>query len=129
MGVPVAYCRVSTKNQQSALKDHQEQWGDIFEKEGLVENSEKMGKLFKAKLMDLKGKYNDKIVDVRGIGLLIGIELKPEIASKVFTKLFENKILTSLCKGLTIRIAPALNITEDEIDLFVDTFDKIMQEI
>ena len=34
MGVAVAYCRVSTKNQQSALKDHQEQWGDIFEKEG-----------------------------------------------------------------------------------------------
>lgn len=34
MGVAVAYCRVSTKNQQSALKDHQEQWGDIFEREG-----------------------------------------------------------------------------------------------
>lgn len=34
MGIAVAYCRVSTKNQQSALKDHQEQWGDIFEKEG-----------------------------------------------------------------------------------------------
>lgn len=102
---------------------------DIFEKEGLVENSEKMGKLFKEKLISLKGKYNDKITDVRGMGLLIGIELKPEIAGEVFKKLFENKMLTSLCKGLTIRIAPALNITEDEIDLFVDTFDKIMQEI
>ncbi len=102
---------------------------DIFEKEGLVENSEKMGKLFKEKLISLKEKYNDKITDVRGMGLLIGIELKPEIAGEVFKKLFENKMLTSLCKGLTIRIAPALNITEDEIDLFVDTFDKIMQEI
>ena len=102
---------------------------DIFEKEGLVENSEKMGKLFKEKLISLKEKYNDKITDVRGMGHLIGIELKPEIAGEVFKKLFENKMLTSLCKGLTIRIAPALNITEDEIDLFVDTFDKIMQEI
>lgn len=35
MNVAVAYCRVSTKNQQSALKDHQEQWGEIFEREGL----------------------------------------------------------------------------------------------
>lgn len=34
MNTAVAYCRVSTKNQQSALKDHQEQWGEIFEREG-----------------------------------------------------------------------------------------------
>lgn len=34
MNTAVAYCRVSTKNQQSALKDHQEQWIEIFEREG-----------------------------------------------------------------------------------------------
>lgn len=34
MGIAVAYCRVSTKKQDEALKDHQEQWTDIFEKEG-----------------------------------------------------------------------------------------------
>lgn len=102
---------------------------DIFEKEGLVENAEKMGKLFLEKLAPIAEKYKDKIVDVRGIGLLIGIELKPEIAKDVFTKLHEKKMLTSLCKGLTIRIAPALNITESEIDLFVKALDETMQEI
>jgi len=36
MEIAVAYCRVSTKNQNEALQDHQEQWGEIFEKEGYV---------------------------------------------------------------------------------------------
>lgn len=102
---------------------------DIFESEGLVENADKMGKLFKDKLCTLAQKYSDKIVDVRGMGLLIGIELKPETAKDVFAKLHEKKMLTSLCKGLTIRVAPALNITEEEIDLFIKALDETMQEI
>lgn len=36
MEIAVAYCRVSTKNQNEALQDHQEQWGEIFEKVGYV---------------------------------------------------------------------------------------------
>lgn len=102
---------------------------DIFEKENLVENSEKMGELFKSKLEFVAAKYPEKIVDVRGAGLLIGIEVKQEIAPAVFKKLHEKKMLTSLCKGLTIRIAPALNITEKEIDLFVKALDEVMEEI
>ncbi len=102
---------------------------DIFEKEGLVENSAVMGELFKKKLRGVQARYPEKIVDVRGAGLLIGIEIKPEIASAVFKKLHEKKMLTSLCKGLTIRLAPALNITEKEIDVFIKALDETMKEI
>lgn len=102
---------------------------DIFEKENLVCNSEKMGAVFKAKLEALKAKYPDKIADVRGAGLLIGTQLSPEIAGAVFRGLHARKMLTSLCKGLTVRVAPALNITEKEIDLFIDAFDKTLAEV
>ena len=102
---------------------------DIIEQEKLVENSAKMGELFKAELNVLKEKYPEKIVDVRGEGLLIGAEIKEDIAKQVFVGLHENKMLTSLCKGLTIRVAPPLNITEDEIDLFIAAFDKVLNEI
>ena len=102
---------------------------DILETEGLVENSAKLGKLFKDKLEFVQAKHSDKIVDIRGEGLLIGIEVKPEIASAVFKKLHEKKMLTSLCKGLTIRVAPALNITETEIDLFVEKLNEVMEEL
>ena len=102
---------------------------DIIEQEKLVENSAKMGELFKAELNVLKEKYPEKIVDVRGEGLLIGAEIKEDIAKQVFAGIHENKMLTSLCKGLTIRVAPPLNITEDEIDLFIAAFDKVLNEI
>ena len=101
---------------------------DIIESENLLENADKMGKLFRLKLSDIMAKYPDKVVAVRGEGLLIGIELKPEIAKSVFTSLHNRKMLTSLCKGLTIRVAPPLNITESEIDLFTDTLDTVLRE-
>ncbi|MGN1116129.1 MAG: aspartate aminotransferase family protein [Candidatus Ornithomonoglobus sp.] len=102
---------------------------DIFEKEGLVENSARMGELFKEKLKAVQARYPEKITDIRGAGLLIGIEVKPEMASAVFKKLHEKKMLTSLCKGLTIRVAPALNITEQEIDIFIKALNEVMEEI
>lgn len=102
---------------------------DIYEKEKLVENCAEVGGYLKDRLAELADKYQDKITEVRGMGLLIGIELIPEIAGDVFKKLFEKKMLTSLCKGLTIRIAPPLNITRDEADIFVDTLDAVLAEI
>ena len=96
-----------------------------YEEENLVENSKKMGELFLEKLNALKVKYPDLILDIRGAGLLIGIEPKGEFAADIYKKLFENKILTSNCYG-TIRIAPPLNITEKEIDIFIDTLDNIL---
>ena len=98
---------------------------EVFEKEGLVENSKNMGKLFLEKLNALKEKYPGLISDIRGRGLLIGVEPKAEIAADVYKKLFENKILTSNCYG-TIRLAPPLNITESEIDIFINTLDNIL---
>ncbi len=102
---------------------------EIFEKEGLVENSAEMGRLFKEKLHSLKAKHHGKITDVRGEGLLIGVEVKPDIAKQVFTGLHERKMLTSLCKGLTIRVAPPLNITENEIDIFVSALDDTLSAL
>lgn len=100
-----------------------------IEKENLVANSCNMGKLFKKRLGELKEKYPDKITEIRGEGLLIGIEVKPEIAKSVFGGLHDRKMLTSLCKGLTIRVAPPLNITESEIDIFIKAFDDTLASL
>lgn len=90
---------------------------EAFDKENLVENSKRMGEYFIEKLNEIK-KNTDKIVDIRGRGLLIGIELKPEIAKDVFDKLFDAGYLTSLCGGVTLRLAPPLIITQNDIDGF-----------
>ncbi len=99
---------------------------DIFNDEGLVENADKIGKIFKNRLLDLQKKYGGKITEVRSAGLLIGIELNNEIAKDVFNKLFDDGFLTSLCGGNTIRIAPPLIITENDVELFVNELDNVL---
>ncbi len=101
---------------------------DIMEKEKLLENADKMGKYFKDALSALMNKYPEKIKEIRGAGLLIGVELDSSIAKDVFARLFENKFLTSLC-GTSLRLAPPLIISEKEIDLFCSALDKILAQI
>lgn len=101
---------------------------DIMEKEKLVENADKMGRYFKAALAALMNKYPEKIKEIRGAGLLIGVELDSGIAKDVFARLFENKFLTSLC-GTSLRLAPPLIISEKEIDMFCSALDKILAQI
>lgn len=99
---------------------------DIYENENLVENSQKMGLYIKEKLEEIKNEFSC-IKEIRGAGLLIGIELDEAIAKDVFSALFEHKILTSLCYS-TIRLAPPLIINKLDVDMFVDTFKKILTE-
>ena len=101
---------------------------DIYEKEKLVENSEKLGYTFKNKLYALQEKYPSIIKEIRGFGLLIGIEINEQHSKEIFQKLFDNKILTSLCYN-TIRIAPPLIIEEKHIEFFVETLEKILKGI
>jgi len=101
---------------------------DIYEKENVLDNVKKISGYMMGKLGELKNKYPDKIVDIRNTGLLIGVEIKEDIAKQLFTKLFDEKILTSLC-GVTIRIAPPLIINEKEADIFINTLDKVLSEI
>lgn len=94
-----------------------------YDEEKLVENAKAMGEYFTEKLTALN---SDKITDIRGRGLLIGIQIKDEIAKDVFTALFEKGYLTSLCAGNTLRIAPPLIITKEDIDGFVDALESVL---
>ncbi len=98
---------------------------DIFEEEKLVQNAKAMGEYFTESLLALAEKHSEKIVEIRSAGLLIGIELKADIAKPTFTALFERKFLTSLC-GNTLRLAPPLIITKQDIDLFIAALDETL---
>lgn len=89
---------------------------DIIEQENLLENAKSMAEYFMQKLGEIK---SDKIKELRNAGLLIGIELDEACAKDIYNKLFEKKYLTSLCKN-TLRLAPPLIITKEDIDGFVD---------
>lgn len=79
------------------------------------------------KLNALKAK-NSKIKEVRGKGLLIGIEFDSSIqAAGMKTRLMQEGFLVSAIGGSTIRIAPPLIITQREAAMFVKTLGKILK--
>jgi acetylornithine/N-succinyldiaminopimelate aminotransferase len=60
--------------------------------------------------------------EVRGEGLLIGVELGPKVAPGVFERCLENGLLVNLIGGRTIRLAPPLTVSRTEIRCALDFF-------
>ncbi len=98
---------------------------DIMKKESLVENAAKMGEYFKARLEELK-KDCDAIKDIRGMGLIIGVEIQN--AGEIVKKLFENKYLAGTAGANVLRILPPLIVTKEDIDKFIELLGNILKE-
>ncbi len=90
---------------------------EVIEKEQLLMNAKTMGDY----LMD-KLKSFSQIKELRGRGLMIGIEMREEYAHVKNDLLFNHSIFTGEAKPNTIRLLPALNITKTEADLFLGLF-------
>ena len=139
-GVPIgAVCAVDSVAEAFAPGDHGSTFGgnplacaaanaifNIFEEEKLVENSARVGAYLKEKLEDLAKKCS-AIKEVRGKGLMIGVELTEGNAADVKHKLFDEKYLVGATKT-TIRLLPPLIITEKDADDFIKVFEKVLGE-
>lgn len=85
---------------------------------------ERKGKYFIDRLREIRG---DKIRDIRGMGLMIGVELNCD-GNEVKWKAFEKGLLLNVVKGKTIRFLPALNIKIEEIDEIVKRFEEVLKD-
>ena len=94
----------------------------------LLNNVKKMSKYFISNLNQLKMKYPNTIKEVRGVGLLIGIQLFSD-QTFFIKKLMENKLLTIRASENVIRILPPLNVKKSEIDLALRTLNKVCKEV
>lgn len=88
---------------------------EVIRAEQLIENAEKIGAYLLDELKRFEG-----IREIRGKGLMIGIELLPELKSVREALLSENRIFTGAAGSNVIRLLPALNITKVEADLFLE---------
>ncbi len=89
---------------------------DIMKKEKLVENAASVGKRW---MDELKSVGSSKIKEVRGYGLIIGIEMdSPETAKVVQTHCRDNGVLVNVCHGNVVRLIPPLIINDSEKDRF-----------
>jgi acetylornithine/LysW-gamma-L-lysine aminotransferase len=92
--------------------------------DGLVENGAKMGKIFREGLERLKEKH--KIIrEVRGKGLMIGVEMKFEVKDILFDAIANNLLLLYSGKNI-LRLLPPLVISESDINKALETLDLIL---
>jgi len=92
--------------------------------DGLIENSEKMGKIFREGLEKLKEKHT-MIREIRGKGLMIGIEMKFEIKD-ILMELIKEGVLMLYSGRNILRILPPLVISEDDITKVLHALDSIL---
>ena len=92
----------------------------VLRKENLLENARKMGDYL---LNALRG--NKTIKELRGRGLMIGIELQPEFEDLRNRLLFEEHIFTGGAGKRVIRLLPPLCISKEDCDRFIEAFNKL----
>tara|TARA_B100002003_G_scaffold52490_1_gene47703 strand:+ start:276 stop:1445 length:1170 start_codon:yes stop_codon:yes gene_type:complete len=100
---------------------------DQIFKNGFLQNVQKISKYFHSELNKLKNQYPKIIKEVRGIGLLIGLQLFHD-QTKFIKKLMDNKLLAIRAGENVIRILPPLNVKKKEIDLAIKIIKKVCRE-
>jgi len=97
---------------------------DFIEKEGLVERAKTLGAYFLEQLKSIKSK---KIREVRGLGLMLGIELK-EKAGQYVQQIMDNGVIVLLSGINVIRLLPPLVISREEIDSTIKVLKEVLED-
>ena len=96
---------------------------DVIESKKLMQSAKVFEKKIKKSLSVVPG-----VSEVRGRGLLLGIELRTPIAKKVAAAMLEAGVIVNAANDQTIRIAPPLIVTTPQIERFISIFKKVMKE-
>jgi acetylornithine/N-succinyldiaminopimelate aminotransferase len=101
---------------------------DIISNKKFLNNVKIISKHFLLNLSRIKDKYPNVIKEIRGKGLLIGIQLHTD-QTKFIKKLMENKLLTIRAAENVVRILPPLNVRKNEINQALKIIKKVCMEV
>lgn len=93
---------------------------EVTEKERLVENANEVGTYLLEKLCQMP-----QLKEVRGRGLMIGVEIDGDAPALRKRLLFDRHIFTGGAGQTTVRLLPALCVGKKEADIFLEAFDEI----
>jgi acetylornithine/N-succinyldiaminopimelate aminotransferase len=99
----------------------------VIVEENIPELANETGAYFQGKLNGLAEKY-EFITEVRGMGLLIAVEMSKDIAGATVTASLLEGLLMNAVRPNMIRFMPPLNVTRDEVDEAVAILDKVLEE-
>ena len=100
---------------------------DIVSSKKFLNNVRRLSKYFLSNLNQLKEKYPYIIKEIRGRGLLIGIQLQKD-QTKFIEKLMDNRLLTIRAAENVVRILPPLNVKKNEIYQALKVINKVCSE-
>jgi acetylornithine aminotransferase len=97
---------------------------DVIESKKLMQSTRVFERKIKKSVSHIPG-----VSEVRGRGLLLGIEFNSPIAKQVATAMLDAGVIVNAANEQTIRIAPPLIVTMPQIEKFIMTFKKVMKEV
>jgi len=101
---------------------------DVFENEGLVENTHLVGEYLMDELKQLQQRTTH-IKSVRGLGLMVGVVLdipQKEVRNKL---IYEQHCFTGCASTDILRILPPLCLTRDNVDDFIQRLETVLNEL
>jgi len=101
---------------------------DIISDKKFLNNIKRISKYFISSLNKIKDSYPSTIKEIRGKGLLIGIQLHVD-QTKFIKRLMDNKLLTIRAAENVVRVLPPLNVKKNEIDQALKIIKKVCEEI
>lgn len=101
---------------------------DIILENDFQEHIHHMSQLLFKELIKLQQKYPTIILEVRGLGLMIGVDVGIH-AAKIKDAAFKKGVLLNVTGKSVIRLLPAFVVEEKDIQLFLDTFEEVMEEL
>ena len=93
-----------------------------------LKNVQKNSAYFLKNLQKIQQKFPEKILEIRGIGLLLGAKIADKnLAQKIYKKLRDEKILANVTAEKILRILPSLIATRENFDFFCEKLEKILK--
>ncbi|MEP0712964.1 aspartate aminotransferase family protein [Algoriphagus sp.] len=99
---------------------------EVINEEQLCKRATETSEWLRGKLAVLIEKH-EELESVRGLGLMLGVKMKSE-AKPYVLRLLEEGIVTNATAGNILRLVPALNISRDDLNIFLEKLDKTLSE-
>jgi len=99
---------------------------EIIDRDGLCPRAQSLGQDFKDLLQEVKKCHTDKIREVRGQGLMLGVELAHS-GPEVWQALLDRGFICNLTQNTVLRLLPPLVIEEQDLRAFADALDQILK--
>lgn len=96
---------------------------EVIESKKLMQSAKLLERKIKKSLSTVQG-----VSEVRGRGLLLGIELTTPTAKEISSAMLDSGVIVNAANERTIRIAPPLIVTAPQVEKFITTFKKVLKE-